>query len=241
MWDLDYKESWALKNWCFWTVVLEKTLESPLDSKRSNQPILKEISPECSLEGLMLKVKLQYFGHLILRADSFEKTLMLGKIEGRGERDDRGWDGLMASLTQWTWVWINSGSWWWIERPGVLWSMGSQRVGHNWATQLNWTEANLRPHHPPWSSKVAIKAAAPCSSLAKWFTRPKRVNTTEIELLFIWLSWAAQQISRVILFHVVTQGQNWEWFCHLNMWLPRGGVWGFWGWPGCRHRHRGWV
>ena len=83
MWDLDYKENWVLKNWCFWTVVLEKTLESPLDC---NQSILKEISPEYSLEGLILKLKLQYSGHLMGRADSFEKTLMLGKIEGRSRR-----------------------------------------------------------------------------------------------------------------------------------------------------------
>ena len=74
------EESWALKNWCFWTVVLEKTLESPLDCKEYNQSILKEISPWCSLEGLMLKPKLQYFGNLMWRFDSFEKTLMLGKI-----------------------------------------------------------------------------------------------------------------------------------------------------------------
>ena len=78
MWELDYKESWAPKNWCFWTVVLEKTLESPLDCK--------EISPGCSLEGLILKLKLQYSGHLMRRADSFEKTLMLGKIEDRRRR-----------------------------------------------------------------------------------------------------------------------------------------------------------
>ena len=83
MWELDYKESWALKNWCFWTVVLEKTLRVPWTARRSNQYILKEISPEYSLEGLMLKLKLQYFGHLMGRADLFEKTLMLGKIEGR--------------------------------------------------------------------------------------------------------------------------------------------------------------
>ena len=88
MFELDYKESWALKNWCFWTVVLEKTLESPLDCRRANQSILKEISPEYSLEELMLKLKLQCFGHLMWRTDSFEKTLMLGKIEGRRRR---GW------------------------------------------------------------------------------------------------------------------------------------------------------
>ena len=86
MWELDYQESWARKNWCFWTVVLEKTLESPLDCKEINQSILKEISPGCSLEGLMLKLKLQYFGHLMRRVDSLEKTLMLGGIRGRRRR-----------------------------------------------------------------------------------------------------------------------------------------------------------
>ena len=88
MWESGHKESWVPKNWCFWTAVLEKTLESPLDCKRSNQPILKETSPEYLLEGLMLKLKLQYFGHLMWRTDSFEKTLMLGKIEGRRRK---GW------------------------------------------------------------------------------------------------------------------------------------------------------
>ena len=83
MWELDYKESWALKNWCFWTVVLEKTRESTGLQGRSNQSIPKEISPEYSLKGLMLKQKLQYFGFLMQRTDSLEKTLMLGKIEGK--------------------------------------------------------------------------------------------------------------------------------------------------------------
>ena len=138
MWDLDYKESWAQKNWCFWTVVLEKTLESPWTTRRSNQSILKEISPGCSLEGLKLKLRLQYFGHMMWRADSFEKTLMLGKIEGRRRGDDRGWDGWMASPTQWKWVWVSSGSQWWTGRPGVLWFMGWQRVGHEWVTERNW-------------------------------------------------------------------------------------------------------
>ena len=83
--ELDYKESWARKNWCFWTVVLEN-FRVPWTARRSNQSILKEISPGCSLEGLMLRLKLQYFGHLMQRADSLEKTLMLGKIEGRRRR-----------------------------------------------------------------------------------------------------------------------------------------------------------
>ena len=89
----------ALELWCW-----RRLLRVPWTARRSNQSILKEISPEYSLEGLMLKLKLQYFGHLMWRADSFEKPLMLGKIEGGRRRDDRGWDGWMASLTQWTWV-----------------------------------------------------------------------------------------------------------------------------------------
>ena len=91
-----------------------------------------------------LKLKLQYFGHLMWRTDSLEKTLMLGKIEGRkccppyNRGDNRGWNGWMAWPTQWTWVWVNSGSWWWTGRPVVLQSMESQRVGHHWVTELNW-------------------------------------------------------------------------------------------------------
>ena len=85
-WELDHKEGWGPKNWCFWTVVLEKTLESPWTAWRSNQSILKKINPEYSVKGLMLKLKCQYFGHLMWRTDSFEKTLMLGKIEGRRKR-----------------------------------------------------------------------------------------------------------------------------------------------------------
>ena len=86
MWELDYEESWAMKNWCFWIVVLEKTLRVPWAAKRSNQSVLKKISPEYSLEGLMLKLKHQYFGFLMQRTDSLEKTLMLGRIEGRRRR-----------------------------------------------------------------------------------------------------------------------------------------------------------
>ena len=103
-------------------------------TRRSNQSILKEISPGCSLEGL----KVQYVGHLMQRTDSLEKTLMLGKIEGGRRRDDRGWDGSIATPTWWTQVWVSSRSWWWTGKPSVLQSMGSQRVGHNWATGLNW-------------------------------------------------------------------------------------------------------
>ena len=100
MWELDYKESWQPKNWCFWILVLEKTLESSWIARRSNQSILKEISPEYSLEGLILKLKFQYFGHLMWRTDSFERTLMLVKIEGRRrERHRMRWlDGIPSSM-----------------------------------------------------------------------------------------------------------------------------------------------
>ena len=112
-----------------------RLLTVPWTARRSNLSIQKEISPEYSLERLMLKLKLQYFGHLMRTANSFEKTLMLGKI---GEGDDRGWGGWMASPTQWTWVWVISRSWWWTGRPGMLQCMGSQRVGNDCVTELNW-------------------------------------------------------------------------------------------------------
>ena len=100
MWELDHKEGWERKNWCFWTVVLEKTLESPWTARRSNQSILKEISPEYSMEGLMLKLKIQYFGYLMGKNDSLEKTLVLGKIEGRrsGRQRMRWLDGITNSM-----------------------------------------------------------------------------------------------------------------------------------------------
>ena len=142
-------ESWTIKKtefrridafelWCW-----RRLLGVPWTARRSKHPILKEISPTCSLEGLMLKLKLQYFGHLMQRADSFEKTLMLGKIEGRRRR------GLqrMRQLDGWTRVWVDSGSWWWTGQPGMLRSIGLQRVGYDWATELNWTELKGR-----WSS-----------------------------------------------------------------------------------------
>ena len=115
-----------------------RLLRVPRTARRSNQSILKEINPEYSLEGLMLKLKLRYFGHLIRRANSLEKPLIWERLRAGGEGDDRGWDGWMASPTQWTWVWVDSRSWCWTGRPGVLRFMGSQRVGHDWATELNW-------------------------------------------------------------------------------------------------------
>ena len=152
-------ESWTIKKAecqridAFELLCWRRLLRVPWTARRSNQSILKEISSGYSLEGLMLRLKLQYFGHLMRRADSLEKTLMLGKIEGRRRR---GWekmrwlDGITNhQWTQWTWVWVDSGSWRWIGRPGMLWFMGSQRVELDWATELNWTEFkfNLKIQH----------------------------------------------------------------------------------------------
>ena len=104
MWELDHKKDWVLKNWCFWTVVLEKTLESPLDCKE-----IQPVNPEYSLEGLMLVLKLQYLGHPKWRADSLEKPSCWKRLTAKGERGGRGWDSCITLLTQWTWIWANSG------------------------------------------------------------------------------------------------------------------------------------
>ena len=125
----------AFELWCW-----RRLLRVRLTARRCNQSILKEISSGCSLEGLVLKLKLQYLGHPMQRVDSLEKTLMLGGIGGRSEGGNRGWDGWMALPTRWTWVWVDSRSWWWTGRPGVLQLMGLQRVGHDWVTELNWPQ-----------------------------------------------------------------------------------------------------
>ena len=140
--ELKKAEHWksdVLKSCCW-----RKLLKVPWTTRRWNQSTLKEINPEYSLEGLLLKLKLQYFGNLMQRASG--KTLMLGKIEGRRRRDDRGWDGWMASPTRWTWVWVSSRSWWWTGRPGVLQSMGSKRVRRHLVTELNWTEKHYKQY-----------------------------------------------------------------------------------------------
>ena len=132
MWELDCEESWALKNWCFWKLwCWRRLLRVPWTARRSNQSTLKEISAGCSLEGLMLKLKLQYFGHLMGRVDSLERTLMLGGTAGRrrrGRQRMRWLDGITDSMDMGL---SKLGSLWWTGRPGVLWFMGLQRVGHD--------------------------------------------------------------------------------------------------------------
>ena len=137
-------ESWTIKKAEHWKIDAfelwhwRRLLRVPWTTRRSNQSILKEISPEYSLERLMLKLELQYFGQLTGRSDSLKRPWSWERLKVGGEGDDRGWDGWMASPNQWTWVWVNSGIWWWTERPGVLQFMGSQRVGHDWVTELNY-------------------------------------------------------------------------------------------------------
>jgi len=145
-WTVKKAEHWridAFELWCW-----RRLLRVPWTARKSNQSILKEISPGCSLEALMLKLKLQYFGHLMTH---WKRPWCWEGLGARGEGDDRGWDGWMAPPTRWTWVWVNSGSWWWTGRPGVLWFMGSQRVGHDWVTELNWLcickEAETKPRN----------------------------------------------------------------------------------------------
>ena len=159
MWELDGEESWARRIDAFELWCWRRLLRVPWTARRSNQSILKEVSPWCSLEGLMLKLKLQYFDHLMQRSDSLEKTLMLGRIGAGREGDDRAWDGWMASLTWWTWFWVDSVSWWWTGRPGLLRFMVSQRVGHDWEPELNWTELiNV-------ASWLAVGHHSPCQPL----------------------------------------------------------------------------
>ena len=134
MWELNHKEDWVLKNWCFWTVMLEKTLAVPWTARRSNQSILKEINPEYSLEGLMLKLKLQYFG-LSQRADPLEKTLMLGKIEGKRKRGQQRMKWLNGITDSMDMQLSKLRRYWRTGEPGMLQSMRSERVGHGWVTE----------------------------------------------------------------------------------------------------------
>ena len=142
----------AFELWC-----CRRLLRVPWTARRSSQFILKGINPEYSLEGLMLKLKLQNFGHWCKELTHWKRLWYWKRLKAGGKGDDRGWDGWMASLTQWTWVWASSGSWWWTGMPGLLQSMGSQRVRYNWATELHWTKLGIS--YPPYqyaSGKTSV-------------------------------------------------------------------------------------
>ena len=138
MWELDHKESWEPKNWRFWTVVLEKTLRVPWTAKRSNQSILKEISPNIHWKDWCWSLRSNTLATWCEEVTHLKRPWCWERLKAGGEGDDRGWGGWMASPTQWTWVRVNSKSWWWTGRPGVLQSMGFQRVDMTEWTELNW-------------------------------------------------------------------------------------------------------
>ena len=142
MWELDCEESWVTKNWCFWTVVLEKTLESPVDCKEI-QPVHHKGDQSWVFIGRTnteAETPLLWPPHA--KGWLIGKDPDAGRDWGQEKKGATGWDGWMASPTRWAWVSVNSGSWWWTGRPGVLWFMGLQRVGHDWATELNWLNSN---------------------------------------------------------------------------------------------------
>ena len=152
-WTIKKAEHWridAFELWCW-----RRLLRVLWIARRSNQCILKEISPEYSLEGLMLKLKLQSFGHLMWRTH-WKRPCCWERLKAGGKGEVRGWDGWMASPTQWTWVWVYSRSWWWTGRPGMLQSMESQRVGHDWATELNWRLKESPRCSPQWLYQFAF-------------------------------------------------------------------------------------
>ena len=136
--EMDYKESWAQRNWCF--ELLEKTLEGPLDCKE-----IQPVHPKGNQSWIFIgRTDVEAEIQILWPLDSknwliWKRPWCWERLKAGGEGDDRGWDGWMASPTQWTWVWVNSRSWWWTGRPGMLQSMGSQRVRHDWATELSWT------------------------------------------------------------------------------------------------------
>ena len=138
---MDYKESWVPKNGCFWTVVLEKTLETHLDCKE-----IKSVNPKGNQSWIFIRRTNAEAETPILWSPDVKKWL-IGKDPDAGKDwrlEEKGWQSMrcwMSSPTQWTWVWVNSRSWWWTRRPGMLQSMGLQTVGHDWATELNWTES----------------------------------------------------------------------------------------------------
>ena len=161
MWELDCEESWVSKNWCFWTVVLEKTLESPLDCKEI-QPVHSEGDQSWLFIGrtdaeaetpVTLATSCEELTH-------WKRPWCWEGLGAGGEGDDRGWDGQMASPTRWAWVWVNSGNWWWTGMPGMLQFMGLQRVRHGWATELNWTELSGSIFEPISKYSLAIRYRA---------------------------------------------------------------------------------
>ena len=174
MLELDHKESWAQRNWYFWNVILEKTLESPSDCQE-----IKSVSPKGNQswifkEGLILKLKvlLNTLAMWCKEPTHYKRPWCWEKLKAGEEGDNRGWDGWMASPTQWTWVWLSSRRWWRTGKPGVIQSMGHQRVGHDWVTELNWE-----------SCDVCTKKPFTCKGILMMFTNVKGMQEKHWQFL----------------------------------------------------------
>ena len=155
MWELDYKESWGPKNWCFWTVIFERLLWVSWTARRSNQSILKEISSECSLEGLMLKLNLQYFSHQMWRTDSFEKAPMLGKIENRRGRQRIRWLDSITDSTDMSLSKLRE-----LVMDGETWRAAVHGVAKSWTERLNWSELK-KDRNPNYNIRIPSGRRAP--------------------------------------------------------------------------------
>ena len=176
-------ESWTIKKADPWRIdtfelsCWRSLVRVPWTARRSKQSILKEINPEYSMQGLMLKLQLQYFGHLMRRTDSLDIRPCWERLRAK-EGGSRGWEGWMASPTQWTWVWANSGSWWWTGRPGVLQSMGSQRAGHSWTkATINLCETPAWTETCPKDDLYANTSTDTCE-VRKLYLFPSRIQMT---------------------------------------------------------------
>ena len=182
MWELDYKESWALKNWCFKLWCWRRRLRVPWTARRSTQSILKEISPGCSLKDWCWSWNPNTLATWYKELTHLKRPWCWERLKQGGEGNVRGWDDWMASPTNWTWIWVDSRSWWWTGRPGMLKFMGLQRVRHNWVTELNWMREIMR-------SKLEL-------SLIKCKTEGSFLPAAHIHvsLLYVYISIAALQI-----------------------------------------------
>ena len=182
MWELDYKESWAQKNWCFWTVVLEKTPENPLDCKEIQLVHPKGDQSWVFIGRTDVEAKFQHVATWCEELTRLKRPWCWERLRAGGEWDDRGWDGWIASPTQWTWVWVNSRSWWWTGRSGVLWFMGSQGVGHDWVTELNWTVPQYKIESLKFGGREA-SIALPWSSFHQFSISLEHATKSFLRLL----------------------------------------------------------
>ena len=184
-WELDYKESWVPKNWRFWTVVLEKTLASPLACKEI-QPVHSKGDHSLVFIGRTdVEVETPILWPPDVKSWLIGKDLDAGRDWGQKEKVRQRMRWLGGITTRWTWVWVNSGSWWWTGRPGVLWSMGSQRVGHDWATELNWVgETCILSHKKEWSIAACNQEGELWKYYAKW--KKSEQEVTYYMISFIW-------------------------------------------------------